>query len=130
MTLYFADEVPLETNKSQLLSDSAPLLDDSQSAVFELPKPKLSTTSKEDMFVNKFNRSHETEARSNEVDARSQSDQDKSFTNGPSGVMVKLLTSLRHLPLAMHSVLVVTTLTWVCFLIESSIICSCEALLL
>lgn len=36
------------------------------------------------------------------------------FSDSPGAVLVNLLTSLRHLPPAMHSVLVVMALTWVC----------------
>ncbi|KAL8142349.1 hypothetical protein V2J09_015381 [Rumex salicifolius] len=112
VTLYFADEVPLETNESQCLSDSAPLLDNPQNAVFEHSKSKSGTTPMEDKYVKNINKSHETEERSNHVDLRSPSNQAESFNDGPNAVMVNLLTSLRHLPPAMHSVLLVTTLTW------------------
>ncbi|CAI0627782.1 unnamed protein product [Linum tenue] len=36
----------------------------------------------------------------------------ESFDDGPGAVLVKLLTSLRHLPPGMHAVLVVMALTW------------------
>lgn len=39
------------------------------------------------------------------------------FSDSPGAVLVNLLTSLRHLPPAMHSVLVVMALTWVCALL-------------
>ncbi|CDY36888.1 BnaC08g09590D [Brassica napus] len=38
--------------------------------------------------------------------------QDETFIDGPGSVLVNLLTSLRHLPPAMHSVLIVMALTW------------------
>lgn len=40
-------------------------------------------------------------------------DQEETFIDGPGSVLVNLLTSLRHLPPAMHSVLIVMALTWV-----------------
>lgn len=39
--------------------------------------------------------------------------QDETYVDGPGSVLVNLLTSLRHLPPAMHSVLIVMALTWV-----------------
>ena len=50
-----------------------------------------------------------------EDDKRNEIHHDGGSNEGPGDVMVKLLTSIRHLPPAMHSVLLVTALTWVCF---------------
>jgi len=36
------------------------------------------------------------------------------FKDGLGAVLVNILTSMRHLPPGMHSVLVVMALTWVC----------------
>ncbi|KAJ6726071.1 SUCROSE TRANSPORT PROTEIN SUC3 [Salix purpurea] len=44
--------------------------------------------------------------------ANSVRDQNENFSDGPGAVLVNLLTSLRHLPPGMHSVLVVMALTW------------------
>ncbi|KAG5240628.1 sucrose transport protein [Salix suchowensis] len=44
--------------------------------------------------------------------ANSVRDQNANFSDGPGAVLVNLLTSLRHLPPGMHSVLVVMALTW------------------
>lgn len=96
VTLYFAKEVPLDAGSSQRLSDSAPLLDDPHRMPMEskpLDNGSLSYTKNDQMNV---------------------VDHDGGFNDGPGAVMVKLLTSLRHLPPAMHSVLIVTALTWVC----------------
>lgn len=100
VTLYFAKEVPLEACPSQRLSDSAPLLHDRQNMSMDTPKVKA----------------HDSTSLSyNEDDKRNEIHHDGNFNEGPGDVMVKLLTSIRHLPPAMHSVLLVTALTWVCF---------------
>ncbi|KAJ6318563.1 hypothetical protein OIU76_014004 [Salix suchowensis] len=44
--------------------------------------------------------------------ANSVRDQNANFSDGPGAVLVNLLTSLRHIPPGMHSVLVVMALTW------------------
>lgn len=101
VTLYFAKEVPQDAGSSQRLSDSAPLLDDPQRMSTEVSDPKP----------------HDSNSMPySENGQRTEGDHDDSFNDGPGSVMVKLLTSLRHLPPAMHSVLIVTALTWVCFL--------------
>ncbi|GAB4839976.1 sugar transporter [Ancistrocladus abbreviatus] len=105
VTLYFAKEVPLDTNQSQRLSDSDPLLDDPQHIAFELSKSKPDMLAGEDSPLNNTERGH------NDV-PKNEDDQDVNFDDGPGAVMVKLLTSLRHLPPSMHSVLLVTALTW------------------
>lgn len=46
-------------------------------------------------------------------DQKGVNDQADSFNDSPAAVLVNLLTSLRHLPPAMHSVLIVMALTWV-----------------
>ncbi|CAO2829040.1 unnamed protein product [Amaranthus hypochondriacus] len=98
VTLYFAKEVPLEACPSQRLSDSAPLLHDRQNMSMDTPKVKA----------------HDSTSLSyNEDDKRNEIHHDGNFNEGPGDVMVKLLTSIRHLPPAMHSVLLVTALTWV-----------------
>lgn len=99
VTLYFAKEVPQEAGSSQRLSDSAPLLDDPQRMSTDLSKLK----------------SHDGNSLTyTENGQRNEDDRDGGFNDAPGTVMVKLLTSLRHLPPAMHSVLIVTALTWVC----------------
>ena len=53
---------------------------------------------------------HDHELRMNAKHANSVSDQNENFSDGPGAVLVNLLTSLRHLPPGMHSVLVVMAL--------------------
>lgn len=111
VTLYFADEVPLITaSKHHQLSDSAPLLDEQNGIEFPKQKPlsvinesngKLS----EDRSEEVVNLKHES--------FNAGEDHNENLMDGPGAVLVNLLTSLRHLPPAMHSVLVVMALTWV-----------------
>ncbi|KAK2408380.1 sucrose transport protein SUC8 [Trifolium repens] len=106
VTLYFADEVPL-TSASQhhRLSDSAPLLDEQPNGIeFSKQKP-LSVMNETN---GKISEDHSEEA----VKLKHGEDQNENLMDGPGAVLVNLLTSLRHLPPAMHSVLVVMALTW------------------
>lgn len=111
VTLYFANEVPLNANQPHRLSDSAPLLDDPRQNGLELSKPKS------DMPVlgnsNGNSAANGYEQSQNQNHANSTEDQNESFNDGPGAVLVNLLTSLRHLPPGMHSVLVVMAFTWV-----------------
>ncbi|XP_012067601.1 sucrose transport protein SUC3 isoform X2 [Jatropha curcas] len=116
VTLYFAEEVPLIKNQGHHLSDSAPLLDDNS---LELPKSKLdmpvsSNSNWENIKNDRENISNglEPNMNSKHTIANSNEDQNESFGDGPGAVLVNLLTSLRHLPPGMHSVLVVMALTW------------------
>ncbi|PIN24957.1 Sucrose transporter [Handroanthus impetiginosus] len=113
VTLYFAKEVPLMPKQSHRLSDSAPLLDDRQLNGSDLSKSKnetelnhyaLDIKSEGHCTVDKGDRTEEQ---------KDQENNDDSFNDSPGAVLVNLLTSLRHLPPAMHSVLVVMALTWV-----------------
>lgn len=45
-------------------------------------------------------------------DFKSDQEESENLINGPGEVLVNLLTSLRHLPSAMYSVLIVMALTW------------------
>ncbi|KAK9090698.1 hypothetical protein Sjap_023875 [Stephania japonica] len=107
VTLYFAKEIPL-AKPAHSLSDSAPLLHVSQQNGFE---------------HSKSNSSHMADGHGSGfgavlIDAhpkhleRETEDQIEKFNNSPGAVMVNLLTSMRHLPPAMHSVLLVMALTW------------------
>jgi len=111
VTLYFAKEVPLEAKSAQHSSDSAPLLKESQQHGHGLTQ----TT------TGKLENGHDVEI---EVTGKANSDRPSGFDSnvehdkteafdGPSAVLVNLLTSLRHLPPGMHSVLLVMALTWV-----------------
>uniref|UniRef100_A0A7C9EF85 Uncharacterized protein n=1 Tax=Opuntia streptacantha TaxID=393608 RepID=A0A7C9EF85_OPUST len=107
VTLYFAKEVPLNANASQHLSDSAPLLNDSQGTCIDFSKSNPNGNSSPAYTMN----GESIDKRMNQ-ESRNEENQGQDFNDAPGAVMVKLLTSLRHLPPAMHSVLIVTTLTW------------------
>lgn len=97
------------------LSDSAPLLDNPQQTGFDNSKSKFDMPT-----VDKANgNNHESRSEINK-NAKDPSpmveEQKESFTDGPGAVLVNLLTSLRHLPPAMHSVLIVMAFSWVSFL--------------
>lgn len=98
MTLYFAKEVPLAPKQP----DSAPLLQDLQ---INESDPLTSKTEK-----------HNSPRRytMDNGEEKHQENNHDNFSDSPGAVLVNLLTSLRHLPPAMHSVLVVMALTWVC----------------
>ncbi|KAF8117558.1 hypothetical protein N665_0009s0080 [Sinapis alba] len=105
VTIYFAKEIPLASNKPTRIPDSAPLLDDLQQKGLEHSKSNHGAANgikyervERDMDVQLGNSNNEH--------------QDETFIDGPGSVLVNLLTSLRHLPPAMHSVLIVMALTW------------------
>ncbi|KAA8529448.1 hypothetical protein F0562_033753 [Nyssa sinensis] len=111
VTLYFAKEVPLAPNQGHRLSDSAPLLDNPQQIVFDLSKSKTDTRVADNALGNNSERGCEMDSNSMDRDSKVEEDSSGSF-NGPGAVLVNLLTNLRHLPPAMHSVLIVMALTW------------------
>ncbi|KAH7515908.1 hypothetical protein FEM48_Zijuj10G0078200 [Ziziphus jujuba var. spinosa] len=105
VTIYFADEVPLTLNEAHRLSDSAPLLDDVQQNGLESSrlKPDIAVTDSANGRSD-INLKH--------ANSKVEDDQNHGFNDGPGAVLVNLLTSLRHLPPAMHSVLIVMALSW------------------
>lgn len=113
VTLYFANEIPLEPKTAQVLSDSSPLLRDPE---------QYDGRSAEDKFE-KLDNGHVSDIivmdgkvrMSDSLDYEHSSDRGKidALNDGPSAVLVKILTSMRHLPSGMHSVLLVMALTWV-----------------
>lgn len=110
VTIYFADEVPLTVNQHVRLSDSAPLLDEQTAKVVELSK------SKSGMHIGNGNSSGSDHGQglSRKPGSPKEGDsQNGGFNDGPGAVLVNLLTSLRHLPPAMHAVLIVMALSWV-----------------
>lgn len=112
VTLYFADEVPLTTaNQHHLLSDSAPLLDEQQNGI-EFSKSKPLSVINESNGKIREDHTEKVEELKHES-FNSGEDHNENLMEGPGAVLVNLLTSLRHLPPAMHSVLVVMALTWV-----------------
>lgn len=112
-TLYFAEEVPLSVNDHQRLSDVAPLLDDSKQNGLELSKVKSDISGVHNANAINGEGFHERELVDNHSSPETNGGQNENFDDGAGAVLVKLLTSLRHLPPAMHSVLVVMALTWV-----------------
>ncbi|CAH2045697.1 unnamed protein product [Thlaspi arvense] len=105
VTIYYAKEIPLTSNKPTHIPDSAPLLDDLQSKGLQLSKSNNGTAN-----GNKYER---VERDMDVQHGKSTNEhQDETFIDGPGSVIVNLLTSLRHLPPAMHSVLIVMALTW------------------
>ncbi|KAF8117004.1 hypothetical protein N665_0012s0020 [Sinapis alba] len=105
VTIYFAEEIPLASNNPTRIQDSAPLLDVLQLKGLDHSKSSHGTANgikyervERDMDVQlgKSNNEH----------------QDETYIDSPGSVLVNLLTSLRHLPPAMHSVLIVMALTW------------------
>ncbi|KAK9707270.1 hypothetical protein RND81_07G185300 [Saponaria officinalis] len=108
ITLYFAKEIPLEANISRRMQDSAPLLEDPQRISLELSKSMTKDSSP--LSCSENGRRLENDVGCEE--SRNEDHLDVDLNDGPGSVMVKLLTSLRHLPSGMHSVLIVTALTW------------------
>ncbi|KAF9592864.1 hypothetical protein IFM89_018418 [Coptis chinensis] len=107
VTLYFAKEVPL-AKPVHRSSDSAPLLDDTRESGFGLSSSPSSFslddhTSTVSAVVAGANQNQDSQVKENEIEK---------FSNSPGAVLVNLLTSMRHLPPAMHSVLLVMALTW------------------
>lgn len=112
VTLYFADEVPLTATQHHRVSDSAPLLDEQQQNGFEFSKSKpLSVINDINGKINEDHNEKDVELKHENLKAGE--DHTENLMDGPGAVLVNLLTSLRHLPPAMHSVLVVMALTWV-----------------
>ncbi|KAF9673887.1 hypothetical protein SADUNF_Sadunf10G0070600 [Salix dunnii] len=107
VTLYFADEVPLNAIQPRHLSDSAPLLNDTLQNSLELSKSEFHAPGLDNNSIN-----NDSELSLNSKHANSVRGQNENFNDGPGAVLVNLLTSLRHLPPGMHSVLLVMALTW------------------
>ncbi|ONK79720.1 uncharacterized protein A4U43_C01F9370 [Asparagus officinalis] len=111
ITLYFAKEVPLEAKSAQHSSDSAPLLKDSEQ------RGHGSSRIIQRKQENGHDSEYEVAAKTNsngpsDFDSNTRRDKEDTISDGPSAVLVNLLTSLRHLPPGMHSVLLVMALTW------------------
>ncbi|KAL4569550.1 hypothetical protein LXL04_025190 [Taraxacum kok-saghyz] len=114
VTLYFAKEVPLAPKQHLRLSDAVPLVDDSQ----HRNSPGLDHTEskpRKNAVDHKVGNMPESVFELDSSDRNAESavkDQVETFSDSPGAVLVNLLTSLRHLPLGMHSVLIVMALTW------------------
>nr|BAJ34415.1 unnamed protein product [Eutrema halophilum] len=104
VTIYFAKEIPLTNNEPTRIPDSAPLLDDLQSNGLQLSNNGT---------ANGLNYERVERDMDVQLDKSTNEHQDGASIDGrPGSVLVNLLTSLRHLPPAMHSVLIVMALTW------------------
>ncbi|KAG2707229.1 hypothetical protein I3843_05G127100 [Carya illinoinensis] len=112
VTLYFAKEVPLSVNQPHRLSDSAPLLDDSLQNGLQLSKSKPDIEIVDNGRGNNTAGAYERDINLSQVNTKVEDRQNESFSDGPGAVFVNLLTSLRHLPPGMDSVLIVMALTW------------------
>ncbi|KAJ9554447.1 hypothetical protein OSB04_018492 [Centaurea solstitialis] len=112
MTLYFAKEVPLAPKQHHRLSDSAPLLDDSPQAGPDNSESKALTNLVDQKAGKPAEGSFNMNTSTTNMNTEVEEDQVESFNNSPGAVLVNLLTSLRHLPVGMHSVLIVMALTW------------------
>lgn len=112
VTLYFAKEVPLTVNQPHRLSDSAPLLDDTRQNGLDHSKSKPDMPNIDNAKGNSTAGVNERDKNLTQVNSKVEDHQNESFIDGPGAVLVNLLTSLRHLPPAMHSVLIVMALTW------------------
>ena len=93
------------------LSDSAPLLDSPQQIGFDNSKSKLDMSAVAKASSNNPESSYEINKNAKHLSPMVE-EQNVSF-DGPGAVLVNLLTSSRHLPPAMYSVLIVMALSWV-----------------
>ncbi|CAL4967754.1 unnamed protein product [Urochloa decumbens] len=111
VTLYFAEEIPLEPKDAQGLSDSAPLLNGSRDNVHALNEQHNEGFPNGHVDRNNVSANSNTEEFT-DVNSNLNRDNGEVFNDGPGAVLVNILTSMRHLPPGMHSVLVVMALTW------------------
>jgi solute carrier family 45 protein 1/2/4 len=112
VTLYFAEETPLEPKDVHRLSDSAPLLNgsrDNDGASSEQTNGRVNGHADANNVPASSSPEDFTDVGSN-----SNKDTVEAFNDGPGAVLVNILTSMRHLPPGMYSVLLVMALTWVC----------------
>uniref|UniRef100_A0A7N1A7F0 Sucrose transporter n=1 Tax=Kalanchoe fedtschenkoi TaxID=63787 RepID=A0A7N1A7F0_KALFE len=111
VTVYFAREVPLLENQPQHLSDSAPLLHDPHQVDSDNSRVKHHT---HDGHGNIMKTKKDCEMDNNNMNHQNSVGEDPSnvYHDGPGAVLVNLLTTVRHLPPAMHSVLIVMALSW------------------
>jgi hypothetical protein len=110
VTLYFAEESPLDPKDTQGLSDSAPLLNGSRDAAHASNEPNNERFPNGHVGLNNVSANNNTEEFTN---VNSNTENGGVFNDGPGAVLVNILTRMRHLPPGMHSVLLVMALTWV-----------------
>ncbi|XP_021887838.1 sucrose transport protein SUC3 isoform X2 [Carica papaya] len=111
VTIYFADEVPLSANLSKNLSDSAPLLDDCPKNSVDISKSTHGMQVDASANGNNPGSNYEQDISLRQVNSTIEG-QNGDFNDGPGAVIVNFLTSLRHLPPAMHPVLIVMAFSW------------------
>ncbi|KAK6931211.1 Major facilitator superfamily [Dillenia turbinata] len=109
VTVYFAKEVPLYESQPNRLSDSDPLLNESQQSGLDRPNSKDDAPIAAQALSQNAESGYESQRH---LEAKGLENQSGSFNDGPGAVLVNLLTSVRHLPPAMHSVLIVMAFTW------------------
>ncbi|GLT66397.1 hypothetical protein SLA2020_387630 [Shorea laevis] len=113
VTIYFAKEVPLPApEQPNCLSDSAPLLDDPTENGLELSKLKHDRPVVANACLNNSENGYQQYITPKHGNSKVVNDQNENFSDGPGAVLVNLLTSLGHLPPAMHLVLIVSALSW------------------
>ncbi|KAK5776900.1 hypothetical protein PVK06_044865 [Gossypium arboreum] len=112
VTICFAKEVPLSVpaNQPAHVSDSAPLLDDSNQHSFQHPKSKSEVSVVLNANRNHTENGYERVSKSEHAKRKDTNVQDEVFSDGPGAVLVN--TSLRHLQSGMRSVLIVMALSW------------------
>lgn len=103
VTVFFAKEIPLVRVKRRM-EDVSPLLLDQPEMLVEMQGVNLSTETENYRHNNAHGRADFQQAADNK--------EGESADTGPSSVLVNLLTSIRHLPLEMKSVLAVMALCW------------------
>lgn len=113
MTLYFAKEIPLAPKQHHRLLDSAPLLDDPRQDGIDNSESKVLRNLVDHKVGKSVEGTFEMNRGTATVNTNAEEDGVETFNNSPGAVLVNLLTSLRHLPVGMHSVLIVMALTWV-----------------
>ncbi|TYJ05671.1 hypothetical protein E1A91_A12G179200v1 [Gossypium mustelinum] len=114
VTICFAKEVPLSVpaNQPAHVSDSVPLLDDSNQHSFQHPKSKSEVSVVLNANRNHTENGYERVSKSEHAKRKDTNVQDEVFSDGTGAVLVNLLTSLRHLQSGMRSVLIVMALSW------------------
>lgn len=109
ITIYFAPEIPLSPKSTQQAGDMAPLLHIQEN---QSRDSKSHNMKPEGICADGYNVQSPTSNASVVVQSPKMQDQHESFNDGPGAVLVNLLTSMRHLPPAMKSVLLVMALSW------------------
>ncbi|XP_057815410.2 sucrose transport protein SUT4 isoform X2 [Cryptomeria japonica] len=110
ITLCFAQEIPLAASLPQKTSDSAPLL---PLQVDEFRDTGITNPKLDGIHVE--GNGKESPLANNDAMVQSpkmEEDEHEEFKDGSGGVLVNILTSMRHLPPAMRPVLLVMAFSW------------------